>query len=123
MELPSKPDLLALKPMLFPYYAYHKEKDWKKQFNLNLLFKDFPGGPTLKNLPCNAGNVGSIPGRGTKIPQATEQLSLHIITINLLFNRRTDINLRFTIYKVRQFHSNIAILKRLVFLTCKVLND
>ena len=36
---------------------------------------DFPGGPVVKNLPCNAGNVGSIPGRGTKTSQAAEQLS------------------------------------------------
>ena len=30
----------------------------------------------VKNLPCNAGDAGSIPGRGTKIPHAVEQLSL-----------------------------------------------
>ena len=36
---------------------------------------DFPGGPVVMNLPCNAGNGGSIPGRGTKIPRAVEQLS------------------------------------------------
>ena len=24
-----------------------------------------------KNLPCNAGDLGSIPGQGTKIPHAT----------------------------------------------------
>ena len=29
--------------------------------------KDFPGGPALKNLPANAGDMGSIPGGGTKI--------------------------------------------------------
>ena len=23
---------------------------------------DFPGGPVIKNLPCNAGDMGSIPG-------------------------------------------------------------
>ena len=34
----------------------------------------FPGGPVVKNLPCNAGDVGSIPGQGTKIPHVTEQL-------------------------------------------------
>ena len=28
---------------------------------------DFPGGPVVKNQPSNAGNMGSIPGRGTKI--------------------------------------------------------
>ena len=28
--------------------------------------RDFPGGPVVKNLPSNAGDVGSIPGGGTK---------------------------------------------------------
>ena len=37
--------------------------------------RDFPGGPVVKNPPSNAGDVGSIPGRGTKIPHATGQLS------------------------------------------------
>ena len=37
--------------------------------------KDFPGGPVVKNPPCNAGDAGSIPGQGTKIPYAAEQLS------------------------------------------------
>ena len=36
----------------------------------------FPGGPVVKNLPCNVGDAGSIPGQGTKIPHATEQLNL-----------------------------------------------
>ena len=31
----------------------------------------------IKNLPCNAGDMGSIPDQGTKIPHAVEQLSLH----------------------------------------------
>ena len=26
---------------------------------------DFPDGPVVKNLPCNAGDVDSIPGQGT----------------------------------------------------------
>ena len=29
---------------------------------------DFPGGPGVKNPPCNAWDVGLIPGQGTKIP-------------------------------------------------------
>ena len=37
---------------------------------------DFPGGPVVKNLPSNAGDTGSIPGQGTKIPHAVGQLSL-----------------------------------------------
>ena len=36
---------------------------------------DFPGGRVVKNPPCNAGDVGLIPGQGTKIPHAVEQLS------------------------------------------------
>ena len=31
---------------------------------------DFPGGPVVENLPSNAGDVGSNPGQGTKIPHA-----------------------------------------------------
>ena len=41
---------------------------------------DFLGGPVVKNLPCNAEDVGSIPGWGTSIPHAVEQLSLHAAT-------------------------------------------
>ena len=36
----------------------------------------FSGGPVVKNLPCNVGDVSSILGQGTKIPYALEQLSL-----------------------------------------------
>ena len=35
---------------------------------------DFRRGPVVKNLPCNAGDVGLIPGQGTKIPHAVGQL-------------------------------------------------
>ena len=40
---------------------------------------DFPHDP-VKTLPCNTGDEGSIPGQGTKIPHALEQLSLHATT-------------------------------------------
>ena len=36
--------------------------------------RDFPRGPVVKNPPCNAGDAGSIPGQGTHIPYAMEQL-------------------------------------------------
>ena len=39
------------------------------------LSKDFPGSPAIKILPCNAGDVGSTPGLGTKLPHVEEQLS------------------------------------------------
>ena len=42
--------------------------------------RDFPRGPVVKNLPFNAGDVGSVPGEGTKILRATEQLSLGTAT-------------------------------------------
>ena len=35
----------------------------------------FLSGPEVKNLPCNAGDVGLILGGGTKIPHATGQLN------------------------------------------------
>ena len=41
---------------------------------------DFPGGPVVKNPPSNADGEGLIPGRGTKIPHATEQLSPLAVT-------------------------------------------
>ena len=37
----------------------------------------------VKNLPSNAGDVGLIPGRGTKIPHATGELSLCTTTTEL----------------------------------------
>ena len=37
---------------------------------LKLLIQDFPGSPVVKTLPSNAGDVGSIPGQGTKVLHA-----------------------------------------------------
>ena len=36
---------------------------------------DFPGGPVVKNPPADAGDTGSIPDPGTKIPHVTGQLT------------------------------------------------
>ena len=33
--------------------------------------RDFPGGPVVKTSPSNAGDAGSIPGPGAKIPHAS----------------------------------------------------
>ena len=57
-------------------------------FNKDVLKKkvpswDFPGGPVVKNLPYNAGDMGSIPGQGTKIPHVVGQLSPRTTTIEL----------------------------------------
>ena len=37
--------------------------------------RDVPGAPVVKNLPSNAGGLGSIPGWGTKMPHVRGQLS------------------------------------------------
>lgn len=34
--------------------------------------RDLPGGSEVNNLPANAGDEGSIPGRGTNIPHAMQ---------------------------------------------------
>ena len=38
---------------------------------------DDPDGPVVKNSPCSAGHIGSLPGWGSKIPHVAEQLSPH----------------------------------------------
>ena len=45
---------------------------------------DFPAGLAVKNPPCNAGDVGSIPGQGIKIPQPVGQLSPRTTTTELV---------------------------------------
>ena len=40
----------------------------------------FSGGPVVNNPPCNAGDVGSIPGWETKTPRTAEQRSLPTAT-------------------------------------------
>ena len=45
--------------------------------------RGFPVGPVVKNPPSNAGDVGFIPGRGTKIPHTAGQLSPHATTTEL----------------------------------------
>ena len=55
--------------------------DWEKIFANHVTYKglifkiykqlwDFPGGPVIKNPHFHGRGKGSIPGRGTKIPQA-----------------------------------------------------
>ena len=38
----------------------------------------------VKDLPYNAGDAGSIPAQGTKIPHATGQLSMRTTTTELV---------------------------------------
>ena len=62
---------MMLKPKL-QYFGHLM----RRVHSLDNKDRDFPGGPVAKNLPSNAGDAGSIPGRGTKIPHAVEQLPL-----------------------------------------------
>ena len=43
--------------------------------NSQMVQKGSQGSPVVKNLPSNAGDAGSIPSQGAKIPHAKEQLS------------------------------------------------
>ena len=57
-------------------HAAHTAKYQKnKQPNPKMGRRDFPGGPVVKYLSSNAGDVGLIPGWETKIPHATGQIS------------------------------------------------
>jgi len=58
------------------FLSGEKDREWKILNESERRRKDFSCGPVVKNLPCNAGNIGSIPGRGSKIPHSAEQLSL-----------------------------------------------
>ena len=50
----------------------------------------FPGSPVVKTLPFNARDEGSIPGQGTKIPQATRQLNLHATATEMAFHNQRE---------------------------------
>ena len=47
--------------------------------------RDFPGSPEVKNLSCNAGNIGLTLGRGTRIPHAMWQPSPQAATRESFF--------------------------------------
>ena len=47
---------------------------WKgSKYSLKSIFRGFPGGAVVENLPANAGDTGSEPWSG-RIPHAAEQL-------------------------------------------------
>ena len=52
-------------------------QDYTSSTNSNKA-RDFPGGPGVKNLPCNAGDTGSIPGWETKSPYSTTRESMSL---------------------------------------------
>ena len=52
-------------------------QDYTSSTNSNKA-RDFPGVPGVKNLPCNAGDTGSIPGWETKSPYSTTRESMSL---------------------------------------------
>ena len=51
-----------------------------------------PWWSSVRNPPCNAGDIGLVPGWGAMIPHAMRQLSPHATTIEpMLFNRRARV--------------------------------
>ena len=58
-------------------------KHAKTLSGLKNMTRNFPGGPVVKNPSYNAGDAGSIPGQGTRIPRATGQLSSRAATTEL----------------------------------------
>ena len=55
--------------------------------------RNFPGGPVVKNLPCNAEYMGSIPGQETKISHASGQLSQCAATTEPVCSRARTLQL------------------------------
>ena len=73
---------------LLKYYHHFQLCIWARPDFLHIFqpkqlkigCKNPPGGPVVGNLPANAGDTGPIPGQGTKIPHAAQQLSLQATT-------------------------------------------
>lgn len=64
--------------MIEGWNAGHRNGQMEKVKSEN---RDFAGGPEVKNLPCNAGDVDLTPVQETKIPHSEEQLSSHATSL------------------------------------------
>ena len=58
-------------------YGFSRLSVWS--FMAKKLDRNFPGGPVVKKAACNAGDVGSVLGQGTKITHAAGQISPHTV--------------------------------------------
>ena len=54
---------------------------WEGMLTIQEQQGDFPGGPVVKNPPCNTGDSSSILGWGAKIPCAKEHLNPRAATM------------------------------------------
>ena len=57
---------------LFLTYRFGKIQVYWHNLMVKGIGEGLPGGPVVKNPPCNSGDAGSTPGWGTKIPHAIE---------------------------------------------------
>ena len=55
------------------------------------ILRDFPGGPVVKNLPSNAGDAGSIPGRRSEMSHDTGQLNPCAVTSEPMCSRAHEL--------------------------------
>ena len=59
--------------------GYHFLLQDQLYLNLKKEYRDFPGGSVVESQPSSVGNVGSMPGQRTGIPQAAGKLGLHAL--------------------------------------------
>ena len=80
---------------------------WKRLFShIKRTALGFPDGPVVKNPPCNAGDMGSMLGPGTKIPHASGQLSLWGATPAVYALQREANTMRSRNWRVSPAHHN-----------------
>ena len=58
-------DIQKLPCTIFATFSVSLKLFQNKKFK-KIIMWDFPGGPVVGTLPCNAGAMGSIPGRGAE---------------------------------------------------------
>ena len=80
---------------------------------------DFPG-PVTKNLPCNAGDMGFIPGQGHKIPPAKEQLSPSTTATESVHNGRTHMTEQKIVMLQLRPDTDTEVMKKYLKLLCTV---
>ena len=81
---------------------------WIEKSVVKRMFEDLPGGPMVKNLPSNAGDLSWILGQGTKMPHAKGQINPHTTTREAfrLQQRAHMLQRRFNPAKKKVFDTN-----------------
>ena len=83
-----------------------RKESESKQFQAG----DFPGSPVDKNLPCNAGDTGSIPGRGAKILRAAASgaCAAHTVVNSAAMNTGVHVSFPVMFFSRDMLRSEIA---------------